>query len=307
MSQIADHRRQMIPKGWKKSIKSGMINAISLARYVAGRTRGEAAKQTDPATRSGAKLDQYEEEIMLLLEEIRIKDTRWDPIPAHQRPRYTPIERLAILEHRAARGWSLAQTATRFYVTAETISSWQRRIDEEGSESLVKLPQPVNKFPEAVSYLVQRLKVLCPALGKRKIAAKLTRAGLHLSAFNRGSNVGQAAGSSASSEAQGRPRWLPKPCCHGQAAQSRLARRLDRRANWRRLLVLLAAAGTVAALAILLVGGSGRRSFLAPRAGHRDVLLPAVIQGRACIPGPDHCEDRHSAQVLRLRPRQAVR
>ena len=45
MSQIADHRRQMIPKGWKKSIKLGMINAISLARYVAGRARGEAVEQ----------------------------------------------------------------------------------------------------------------------------------------------------------------------------------------------------------------------------------------------------------------------
>ena len=113
MSQIADHRRQSLPKGWKESIKSGMINAISLARYVVGRTRGEAAEHTDPATRSRAKLDQYEEEIALLVEEIRIKDTRWAAIPPHQRPHYAPTERLAILEHRAARGWSLAQTAER--------------------------------------------------------------------------------------------------------------------------------------------------------------------------------------------------
>ena len=126
MSQIAENCRHSLPKGWKKSIKSGMINALSLARYVAGRTRGEAAEQTDSATRSGVQLDQYEEEITLLLEEIRIKDTRWNSIPAHQRPRYTPIERLAILEIRAARGWSLAQTAARFHVTAETISSWRR-------------------------------------------------------------------------------------------------------------------------------------------------------------------------------------
>ena len=52
MSPIADHGRQMMPKGWKPSIKSG-IRAISPARYVAGRGRPDAARQTDPATRSG--------------------------------------------------------------------------------------------------------------------------------------------------------------------------------------------------------------------------------------------------------------
>jgi hypothetical protein len=68
MSQIADHRRHALPKGWKESIKSGMINAISLARYVACRTRGEGAGHADLATRSRAELDQYEDEITLLLE-----------------------------------------------------------------------------------------------------------------------------------------------------------------------------------------------------------------------------------------------
>jgi putative transposase len=38
----------------------------------------------------------------------------------------------------------------------------------------------VNKFPDVVRYIVQRLKVLCLALGKVKIAQILARAGLHL-------------------------------------------------------------------------------------------------------------------------------
>lgn len=46
----------------------------------------------------------------------------------------------------------------------------------------MRLPRPVNKFPELVSYLVERLKVLCPTMGKRKIAQTLARAGLHLGA-----------------------------------------------------------------------------------------------------------------------------
>ena len=65
-------------------------------------------------------------------------------------------------------------------VTAATIASWMRRVDEEGPEALVQLPVPVNKFPDFVRYLVQRLKTLCPMLGKVKIAQILARAGLHL-------------------------------------------------------------------------------------------------------------------------------
>ena len=42
--------------------------------------------------------------------------------------------------------------------------------------------EPVNKFPDFVRYAVQRLKTLCPGMGKVKIAQTLCRAGLHLGA-----------------------------------------------------------------------------------------------------------------------------
>ena len=57
-----------------------------------------------------------------------------------------------------------------------------RRLDEEGEAGLVQLEEPVNKFPDFVAYLVRRLKLTCPALGKAKIAQMLARAGLHLGA-----------------------------------------------------------------------------------------------------------------------------
>jgi transposase len=44
----------------------------------------------------------------------------------------TVEQRIAILEMRAARGWSLAQTAAAFFVTTATIGEWLRRIDEQG-------------------------------------------------------------------------------------------------------------------------------------------------------------------------------
>jgi transposase InsO family protein len=55
-----------------------------------------------------------------------------------------------------------------------------RRLDEEGDAGLVRLAEPVNKFPEFVAYMVRHLKAMCPTLGKVRIAQMLARAGLHL-------------------------------------------------------------------------------------------------------------------------------
>ena len=64
----------------------------------------------------------------------------------------------------------------------ETIASWMKRLDEEGEGALVQVGEPVNKFPEFVGYLVRSLKLMCPTLGKARIARMLARAGLHLGA-----------------------------------------------------------------------------------------------------------------------------
>lgn len=80
-----------------------------------------------------------------------------------------------------ARGWSASQTAERFLVTEETIDSWMRMLDANGEAGMVRMREPVNKFPEFVAYLVRTLKRLCPTLGKARIARMLARAGLHLS------------------------------------------------------------------------------------------------------------------------------
>jgi putative transposase len=69
-----------------------------------------------------------------------------------------------------------------FHVTAPTVASWLGRLEEEGPDALVQIRVPVNRFPDFVRYLVQRLKLLCPTMGKVKIAQTLARAGLHLGA-----------------------------------------------------------------------------------------------------------------------------
>ncbi|HUT90915.1 MAG TPA: hypothetical protein VMY37_15540 [Thermoguttaceae bacterium] len=72
-----------------------------------------------------------------------------------------------------------ARSAGVFHVTAPTISSWISRLEEEGPGALVQLCQPVNRFPDFVRHVVQRLKKLCPAMGKRMSARTPARAGLH--------------------------------------------------------------------------------------------------------------------------------
>jgi transposase InsO family protein len=169
-----------LPKSWGIHVKIAILHVIALAQYALAYSRSWAADSSNERVRLKAENDRLEQELALRQEELRIKDARMAQMAPARRPHYPPTERMAILELRATRGWSLEQTARTFLVTADTIRSWVRRIDEAGAKALVQTCLPVNKFPDYVRYLVQRLKVLCPMLGKQKIAQVLCRAGLHL-------------------------------------------------------------------------------------------------------------------------------
>src|SRR5262245_19055749 len=169
-----------LPKGWSKRVRSAAVHAMSLAHSILTETRGLAAHHWNVRVRLRAEVDRLRQEVGLLEEEIRIKDARILRIPGQERPHYPPIERLAILELRAIRGWSLNQTAHRLHLSPVTVSSWLQRANESGPRAIIQVPVPVNKFPEFVAYIVKRLRVLCPSLGYGKIAQLLCRAGLHL-------------------------------------------------------------------------------------------------------------------------------
>jgi putative transposase len=171
-----------IPKSWPRSVQAAIVQVIALAQYALAYTRSWAANSPNERIRLAARAGQLEQEVALLREEICIKDARTASIPAARRPHYGPTERLAILALRAARGWSLAQTAAVFQVTPATIASWGKRLDEEGPDPLLRTPEPVNKYPDFVRAIVQRLQGLCGSMGKVKIAQVLARAGLHLAA-----------------------------------------------------------------------------------------------------------------------------
>ena len=96
-----------LPKGWQGCVKSAVVHVISLAHYAIVYARAWAADSINARMRLATENDRLHEECALLREELRIKDARMERIPAQRRPHYPPVERLTILELRAARGWSL--------------------------------------------------------------------------------------------------------------------------------------------------------------------------------------------------------
>jgi hypothetical protein len=144
-------------------VRSAVIHAISLVHFSLTSTRSWAVNNWNTRVRLTAENDRLKQELALLQEEMRIKDSRMLRIPAQRRPHYPPTERLSVLELRAARAWSLSQTARHLLITTATVASWMGRLDEDGPKALVQIREPVNKFPDLVAYMVKRLKVLCCA------------------------------------------------------------------------------------------------------------------------------------------------
>jgi transposase InsO family protein len=167
-----------LPKQWSQHVKAGILHAISLASVAISYARGRATGRR----RLRAQLEQATTEISLLREELSIKDDRWNRSHRRRRPHYTPTQRMRILQLRAARGWTLEETATVFLVDLQTLMIWMRRLDEDGEPALIQTVEPVNRYPEFVRNLVRQLKALCPAMGTERMAQVLGRAGLALGA-----------------------------------------------------------------------------------------------------------------------------
>jgi hypothetical protein len=163
-----------LPKNWRSSVRHAVLNVIGIVR-LAMLTGRQAL--IDNGDAKDARIHQLESEVATLREELRINGARMQRVVPHRRPQYTTVERMAILELRAMRGWNKAETARRFFITDDTVRAWLRRADDD---SLVQLRTPVNRFPDFVRYAIQQIKLFCPTLGKAKIADMLARAGIHI-------------------------------------------------------------------------------------------------------------------------------
>ncbi len=127
-------------RGWKCRVRSSVLHILALSHYTVTALLARAANSKNRQVRLQAQIDRRHHEIALLQEELRIKDARMARVHPHRRPHYVPLERMAILELRAARGWSARQAAARFHVTPTTLGSWNARIDEHGPDALLRAP-----------------------------------------------------------------------------------------------------------------------------------------------------------------------
>ena len=148
-----------VPKNWNQRIKTAILHALSLARSSFTRALAELAIHGRSRDRILAENERLKSELRLRNEELRLKDARMGRVPARRRPHYSPTERISILELRALRGWSVAQTAAVFLVSRATVSSWTSRLRRGEDATLLKMHTPVNRFPDFVRYVVQRLKI----------------------------------------------------------------------------------------------------------------------------------------------------
>ncbi len=286
--------RLRLPTRWPRWARSAMLHALSLARVA-----------LLAATDRVATSVRLEHELALLREELRIEDARLERVPPHRRPHYPAVERLAILELRAARNWSAAQTAERFFVTEATVGCWMVWLDEEGPSALVRSPEPVNKSPDLLAHIVRRLKVLCPAMGTAHRGRALPR--------RPSSRPHHCPPNDEASAPRRRTRRDgPERALHPVVVpESHLVGRPDHRAEARRLLDLVAALVGPPTLAVLLPGRRRRRPLLAPDHGRPSLPGPAPRRGdqrfsrrhdphrRARATAPDHGprEAVHSAGI----------
>ena len=117
----------LLPKGWHSSVRNAVLNVIGIVRIamLAGR---EALINADDV--KAARIHQLESEVAMLREELRINGSRMQRVAPHRRPQYTTVERMAILQLRAMRGWNKAETGRHFFVSDDTIRAWLRRADD---------------------------------------------------------------------------------------------------------------------------------------------------------------------------------
>ena len=71
---MASRRQIRLPRQWPEHVKSGVLNAISLASVALANARGLATSRR----RLQAEVEQANDEIALLREEFYIKDGRWE-------------------------------------------------------------------------------------------------------------------------------------------------------------------------------------------------------------------------------------
>ena len=145
-----------LPRNWHALVRSAVLQVIGIVRIAMLTGREALIKNGDSPD---ARIHQLESEVAMRREELRIHGARLRRVPPNRRPQYTGLERMAILQLCAMRGWNKSETSRHFLVSDDTIRDWLRRVDDD---ALVQTPTPVNRFPDVVRYAAGADQALLP-------------------------------------------------------------------------------------------------------------------------------------------------
>jgi len=84
-----------LPRCWPRFAKSALLHAVALARAALVEIHSGFENSPLVRVRQVAKIERLSARVALLEEMTRIKDRRMALIPAAERPRYPPQDRLA--------------------------------------------------------------------------------------------------------------------------------------------------------------------------------------------------------------------
>ena len=100
-----------LPRNWHAYVRSAVLNVVGVVRIARLAGREMLIKNGDSRH---ARIHQLEAEVAMLREELRLNGARMQRVLPHRRPQYTAVERMAILQLRAMRGWNKAETSRHF-------------------------------------------------------------------------------------------------------------------------------------------------------------------------------------------------
>ena len=155
-----------LPADWQDSVRSAFVGAVGLAPQAIVFARCWAVNSRVSRVRLAGECNRLRSEVALLNRELDLLRVRFGRIPARNRPHFSPPERLSVLELKAARAWNASQMARRLLLAPGTVAAWLKRLDEQGEQGLVRVPVPVNRFPDFVGRLVQELVGGCVCVGR---------------------------------------------------------------------------------------------------------------------------------------------
>ena len=114
---------------WSNSTVLHLIDAVAVAiaqGYMLARAR--LVSHPSPVVRLAAARNAAIWDAALLERELAVFRQERERIPSKQRPHYTPMNRLEILQIMRLRDWSAAQTSRRFVLHPNTVLGWLKQL-----------------------------------------------------------------------------------------------------------------------------------------------------------------------------------